>query len=122
MSNRTNLVVRIIFLLCCWCWQCYSVPPAHDRTTSPRNDAMKVMSNAGCSNRVVGLMVIEAYKSHTGILVLMDRLKGVTTLNFNTINNCLLALTAYESLTTTKVKLCQKDAGGGNPSGSICGS
>lgn len=121
MSNWTSFL-KTIFFLCYSCWQCYGVPPAHDRTTSPRNDAMRIISNAGCTNRVVGLMVIEAYKSHTGIGVLMDRLKGVTTLNFNTINNCLIALNAYESLGTTKVKLCQKDAGGGNPSGSVCGS
>ena len=104
------------------CWQGFCVPPAHDRTTSPRNDAMRAISNAGCSNRVVNLMIIEAYKSHTGITVLMDRLRGITTMNINSINTCLLALTAYENLGSTKVKLCQKDSAGGNPSGSICGS
>ena len=111
-----------IIILCFLCRQGSCVPAAHDRTTSPRDDAMRKISLAGCYNRVVNIMIIEAYKSHTGIGVLMDRLRGVTTMNINGINNCLLALTAHESALATKVKLCQKDAAGGNPSGSICGS
>ena len=121
MSILSNFV-KAVFFLCYLCRQGTCVPVAHDRTTSPRDDAMRKISGAGCSNRVVSLMIIEAYKSHTGIGVLMDRLRGVTTMNTNGINNCLLALTAHESSGSTKVKLCQKDAAGGNPSGSICGS
>jgi hypothetical protein len=75
----------------------------HDRTTSPRDDALKYLQKQGCTNRVICIMVIEAYKSGTGAAVLMDRLSGMTAMSSTKVSAWISALVTYEA--TAKVKI-----------------
>jgi hypothetical protein len=75
----------------------------HHRTTSPRDDLIKYLAKQGCTNRVIAIMVIQAYKSNTGTATLIDRLKGVTTLPTSLITTWINAVQSYETLAKVKI-------------------
>ena len=107
LPQLRSVAIVVLMMLCLLCDQRSGVLGTtiarHDRSTSPRDDLIKYLARQGCTNRVIAIMVIQAYKSNTGTATLISRLKGVTSMTPSLITTWINAVQTFETLAKVKI-------------------